>query len=155
MITTFSRNAQRSAWSTISSVMLLLGIANAAVGQYPGNSPYQNRFGAPPPGGPYGPTLSPYLNLLRGGLPAANYYGGVIPERERRLFQQQAGQAIFGLEQDIGIVQQPGADELLSPLSSTGHPTAFGYSGSYFPATAYPGRYGPGGAASSSLRPRR
>jgi hypothetical protein len=150
----FSRDAQRSAWGIAAALMLFLGVTSAATAQYPGYNQNLNRFGPPPPGGPYGPGLSPYLNLLRGGLPAANYYGGVLPERERRLFQQQAGQSILGLEQDIGIVQQPGGEDLLSPLPGTGHPTAFGYSGSYFPATVYPGRYGPGGVA-SSLRPRR
>ena len=133
------------------SLFLLLVMTNFATAQYPGGA-YGGgygggvRFGPPPPGGPYGPGLSPYLNLLRGGPPAVNYYNGVLSERDRRLFQQQAGQAITGLEQDIGAVQ-PGSEDLLSPLSGTGHPTAFGYSGSYFPATIFPGRYGPGGAA--------
>jgi hypothetical protein len=30
------------------------------------------------------PALSPYLNLLRGGDPAANYYLGVLTEQDRR-----------------------------------------------------------------------
>src|SRR5215467_3564741 len=41
-------------------------------------SPYNSSFTRP------GPNLSPYLNLLRGGNPAANYYLGVVPEVERR-----------------------------------------------------------------------
>jgi hypothetical protein len=152
----FSRDAKRSAGLTIavSASLVLLLTANVAMAQYPGN-PYQNlnRLGPTPPGGPYGPTLSPYLNLLRGGLPAANYYQGVLPERDRRLFQQQAGQSILGLEQEVNAVQ-PGTEDLLPILPGTGHPTAFGYSGAYFPQTAYPGRYGPG-SASNHLRPRR
>jgi hypothetical protein len=138
----------------VSASLILLLIANEASAQYPGN-PYQNfnRFGPPTPGGPYGPGLSPYLNLLRGGLPAVNYYNGVLSERDRRLFQQQAGQSILGLEQEVNAVQ-PGTEDLLPTLPGTGHPTAFGYSGSYFPQTIYPGRYGPGGVA-ASLRPRR
>jgi hypothetical protein len=135
------------------ATFIFLLTTNAATAQYPGN-PYQNlnRFG-PPPGGPYGPGLSPYLNLLRGGPPAVNYYNGVLSERDRRMFQQQAGQSILGLEQEVGTIQ-PGQEDLLPTLPGTGHPTTFGYSGSYFPQTAYPGRYGPGGAA-NALRPRR
>jgi hypothetical protein len=133
------------------SLTLLLFATNMVSAQYPGGA-YGGgygggvRFGPPPPGGPYGPGLSPYLNLLRGGPPAVNYYNGVLSERDRRLFQQQAGQAITGLEQDVNAAQ-PGSEDLLPTLAGTGHPTAFGYSGSYFPATNYPGRYGPGGAA--------
>jgi hypothetical protein len=155
MIRTFSRDAQRRAgWIAVSAALIPLLITSAATAQYPGN-PYQslNRFGTPTPGGPYGPGLSPYLNLLRGGNPAVNYYNGVLSERDRRFFQQQAGQSILGLEQEVGGVQ-PGQEDLLSTLPGTGHPTAFGYSGAYFPPTAYPGRYGPGGV-SNALRPRR
>jgi len=155
MINTFSRDKQRIAGFTAAvATFIFLLTTNSAMAQYPGN-PYQNlnRFGPPTPGGPYGPGLSPYLNLLRGGPPAVNYYNGVLSERDRRLFQQQAGQSILGLEQEVGTVQ-PGQEDLLPTLSGTGHPTAFGYSGSYFPQTAYPGRYGPGGVA-NTLRPRR
>jgi hypothetical protein len=137
------------------SFLLLLLVTNAASAQYPGN-PYGGggiRFGPPTPGGPYGPGLSPYLNLLRGGPPAVNYYNGVLSERDRRMFQQQAGQSIIGLQQEINTPASETDDLLLSPLSGTGHPTAFGYSGSYFPPTVYPGR-GPG-AFSQGLRPRR
>ena len=148
---TFSRDAQRNAYLTITASFFLLLVANAATAQYPGN-PYQ-RFGTPNPGGPYGPGLSPYLNLLRGGNPAVNYYNGVLSERDRRFFQQQAGQSILGLEQEVGAVQ-PGSEDLLPTLPGTGHPTAFGYAGAYFPQTAYPGRYGPGSVA-NNLRPRR
>jgi hypothetical protein len=156
MMSTFSRDAQRSAGLTLVSAaafLLLLLISNGAAAQYPGY-PNQNlnRFG-PAPGGPYGPGLSPYLNLLRGGPPAVNYYNGVLSERDRRMFQQQAGQSILGLEQEVGTIQ-PGQEDLLPTLSGTGHPTAFGYSGSYFPQTVYPGRYGAGGVA-NTLRPRR
>jgi len=148
---TFSRDAQRSACWTIAASLFRLVIANAATAQYPGN-PYQ-RFGTPNPGGPYGPGLSPYLNLLRGGNPAVNYYNGVLSERDRRFFQQQAGQSILGLEQEVGAIQ-PVSEDLLPTLPGTGHPTAFGYAGSYFPQTAYPGRTGAGSVA-NNLRPRR
>jgi hypothetical protein len=34
--------------------------------------------------GPVDPTLSPYLNMLRGGDPAANYFLGTLPDFQRR-----------------------------------------------------------------------
>ncbi len=46
-------------------------------GQYPGQS-YPPGAGVGVPGG-LRPPLSPYLNLLRGGDPAVNYYYGVRP----------------------------------------------------------------------------
>jgi len=119
------------------SFLLLLLVSNLANAQYPGN-PYGGggiRFGPPTPAGPYGPGLSPYLNLLRGGPPAVNYYNGVLSERDRRMFQQQAGQSIIGLQQEINAPAGETDDLLLSTLPGTGHPTAFGYAGSYCPPT--------------------
>jgi len=37
------------------------------------------------------PALSPYLNLLRGGDPAANYYLGVMTEFDRRYRESRIG----------------------------------------------------------------
>jgi len=37
------------------------------------------------------PALSPYLNLLRGGDPAANYYLGVMTEYDRRFREARIG----------------------------------------------------------------
>src|SRR5437868_1508592 len=37
------------------------------------------------------PALSPYLNLLRGGDPAANYYLGVLTEYDRRYRESRIG----------------------------------------------------------------
>jgi hypothetical protein len=37
------------------------------------------------------PALSPYLNLLRGGDPAANYYLGVMTEYDRRYRESRIG----------------------------------------------------------------
>src|SRR5215475_10827561 len=104
------------------SLSLLLLIANASSAQYPGG-PYGGgmRFGPPTPGGPYGLGLSPYLNLLRGGPPAVNYYNGVLSERDRRMFQQQAGQSIIGLQQEMNT-PAPETEDLLPSLSGTGHP---------------------------------
>jgi hypothetical protein len=54
------------------------------------------------------PLLSPYLNLLRGGNPAANYYLGVVPERARRANETQLGSNLNQLIPDVGrIIDDP------------------------------------------------
>src|SRR4051794_3494080 len=65
----------------------LLGLVPAAQAQYsPGFGPPIN----PPYGVGYRPGLSPYLNLLRGGDIASNYFLGTVPE-----FQRGANTATF------------------------------------------------------------
>src|SRR5207302_9756411 len=49
-----------------------------------------------PPQAGSSPGISPYLNLLRGGLPAVNYYGIVRP-------QQQYNLALSSLEQQVAL----------------------------------------------------
>ncbi len=93
--------------------------------------PYYPRYGRPPYGGSYPtPGLSPYLNLLRGGSPAANYYNGVIPERDRRAFELESRQSILDLEQRTQMPTE--GEDLLPTLPETGHATRFGYYGQYF-----------------------
>jgi hypothetical protein len=76
--------------------------------------------------------LSPYLNMLIPGDPAVNYFALVQPEFQRR---QDRG-VIYNSLQSLGaqLPQRPGIaeEEFNAPLRSTGHPTAFGYTGSYF-----------------------
>jgi hypothetical protein len=70
------------------------------------------------------PTISPYLNLARGGNPAINYYGLVRPQIE----QQQAIQQLQG-QQNLfqqTLLQQPTA------ALNTGHPTSFLSHSRYF-----------------------
>src|SRR5713226_9128309 len=79
--------------------LLWLAIAGTANAQYPGSPVQGGAYGGFGAGNPYGrPQLSPYLNLLRGGSPAANYYLGVVPERERRANAALFGSAISDLE---------------------------------------------------------
>jgi hypothetical protein len=84
--------------------------------------------------GPRQPLLSPYLNLLRGGDPASNYYLGTIPERQRRQNAALFSSQIQSLEQQV--TQQttiPDVDEaLFQPAPATGHATAFMNLGGYF-----------------------
>ena len=87
------------------------GSAQAQYGQ-PGISPY-NR-----------PTVSPYLNLLRPGLPATNYYNLVVP-------QQQFSSNLNMLQQQVtanqGNIAALGAQDPLTAilLSLTGHQVSF------------------------------
>lgn len=69
------------------------------------------------------PTLSPYLNMLRGGNPAANYYLGVIPERYQRSTNALLQSEIYQLER----TPVAGIDPLEAParLSATGHTSQF------------------------------
>ena len=109
--------------------MLLVVSGSAQAQGYPPNyqfSPYArpNYVGSPRP------QLSPYLNLLRGGNPAANYFLGVLPEFERRANAYQFSNAINDLEQR-DLMANPSEDPL-QLTSGTGHPTAFANTGSYF-----------------------
>ncbi len=69
------------------TLLTLLATAAAGRAQSPGQYPAQGQYpqpsvpgtaGVPMPSG-YRPPLSPYLNLLRGGDPAINYYYAVRP----------------------------------------------------------------------------
>jgi hypothetical protein len=95
-----------------------------AQAQYPYNrlpvNPYQR------------PVFSPYLNLLRGGNPALNYYGIVRPELR-------AYDALQQLNQQLTITQQQVNDiggQNTIPMS--GHPVFFNNLSHYF-SSAYPG----------------
>src|SRR5215831_20604771 len=83
-------------------------------------SPYNSTFTRP------GPNLSPYLNLLRGGNPAANYYLGVVPEIERR---SNAAAFSAGIQDLARRIEAPpselSGEELFPTLPQTGHPVQF------------------------------
>jgi hypothetical protein len=106
----------------LAAAVLCLSAGAASAQPYPYNVP---RYGVG-----YTPGLSPYLNLLRGGDPAANYYLGVIPEFQRRqnatVFQSEL------LKLDQRITQETAELGLADPIGSTGHVTAFGNTGGYF-----------------------
>ena len=80
----------------------------------------------------YQSQLSPWLNMLRGGDPAANYFIGVQPEFQRRQDRNIMYGQIQGLTNLLPARPQLREDEIGAPLASTGHPTAFGYTGMYF-----------------------
>jgi hypothetical protein len=71
--------------------------------------------------------------MLRGGDPSANYFLGVVPERERRRNDAYFRSSIFDLEQRTQQLAE--AEEAFVPLRSTGHATAFGNTSTYFGTT--------------------
>ena len=85
---------------------------------------------APNYGVGYRPALSPYLNLLRGGDPAANYFIGTVPEQDRRQNTRLFSSALIEMDQRVTNLTQE--LDLSVPITSTGHITAFGNTGNYF-----------------------
>ncbi len=110
--------------SSLTMAAVALGLFVVGTGRSAAQQPYPNYL-SPLPTSPYArPQLSPYLNLLRGGSPSANYYLGVVPERDRRRFERNFGTAVQDLTRRVETPAQPG-EELVRPLPSTGHPTYF------------------------------
>jgi len=146
----------------------LMGIAVPAFAQnYPGYpTPYgagSTGMGYAPPGG-YMPNyynrqnqpLSPYLNLLRGGSPATNYFFGVRPGVMATA--PGFGQSNFPIGGASPLrsgflpaaanptsepIELPTAGQPITSLSPSGHPVSFGRTG----------MNGPGSGASSAGRP--
>lgn len=101
-----------------------------------GSTGAQNTYPYLPP--QYGPgyqtPLSPWLNFLRGGDPAANYFLGVVPEFQRRQDRNVFRSQIQGLQILTAPLRNPSEEreELPRTLWSTGHPTSFGNTASFF-----------------------
>src|SRR5262245_44664628 len=87
--------------TTLAALGLLLSLAAGQAAATVSNPSRDNTYNPGLPGmTPAGtPQLSPYLQLLRGGDPAANYYGGVVPERNQRAIDAQFGSALQQLQQ--------------------------------------------------------
>lgn len=115
----------RQVWFPVITFAVLLGGASPCLAQ----RLFYNRV---PYGPAYRPGLSPYLNMLRGGDPAANYYLGVLPEINRRQNAVQFGSALRELEDDLAAPAPADEEGLLPQFSQTGHPTAFNNLGGYF-----------------------
>jgi hypothetical protein len=110
------------------AILLVCGIGGTARAQF--QPPARPNYG---PG--YRPQLSPYLNLLRGGDPAANYYLGTLPEFERRANAQLFGTEISDLDRRLLGNVLTEELRLLQPIPPTGHATAFGSTLYYFGTT--------------------
>jgi hypothetical protein len=97
----------------------------------------------PPRVSPYAPGFAPYLNLLRGGNQAVNYYGLVLPEI-------QGANAISQLQQQVAA--RPAMSLVAPPTNrpdiETGHVTRFMQYNQYFNTIRQqPGAAPPGTAA--------
>lgn len=122
-------------WFTGTGVVLLAGLwIGTADAQGPGP-----RVGVGSP--PAGPTVSPYINLLRNGnSPAFNYYGLVRPQ-----FQTNAG--LQALSQQSLLAQQAGLPGAGGPndVLVTGRGATFMNFGGYFQSSM--GAFQPAGLA--------
>ena len=107
-----------------------LAVFGASAAPAQGIYPYNRPTYTPPYGSQ--PALSPYLNLLRGGNPAANFFLGTLPEEERRTHYTQLRTAIQEVDAQRAANPNDAAD-ISKPLNETGHPTVFGYYSSYYP----------------------
>jgi hypothetical protein len=113
-------------------------------------SPYNSSFTRP------GPNLSPYLNLLRGGNPAANYYLGVVPEIERRSNAAAFSAGIQDLSRRIeSPALEASGEELFPALPQTGHPVQFFNYSYYFGSGTRAAAQQPGQAGVTPVPPRR
>jgi hypothetical protein len=87
----------------------------------------------------YGPgwqtPLSPYLNMLIPGNAAVNYYALVEPQFQRRQYRNQLNQTLQSLMNQFPEPPGINPEDFNAPLQSTGHPSAFNYTGSYFNST--------------------
>jgi hypothetical protein len=110
--------------STLAAVgIIVLQGAGIAQAQYTNPTP---RFPQFPQVNNNPPRLSPYLNLLRGGDPAANYYLGVVPEREQRVFNREFGSAIDILDRRTAAGAETVIDDVRPRgLPPTGHSVRF------------------------------
>lgn len=122
---------QRRVLLAIAGIGLAMAFGQQAYGQnYPTNIGAPVDRPKPPTFTPYnyGPTLSPYLNLLRIGNPAVNYYGLVRPELEFRANDARIFGDLNSIQHRLSApatpVREKKSDE--SPrFSSTGHPVTF------------------------------
>ncbi|HZY85543.1 MAG TPA: hypothetical protein VFE78_11985 [Gemmataceae bacterium] len=140
-----------------------LGVAAAALAGVvlagaPARAQMTFPYSRPNYGPGYSPQLSPYLNFLRGGDPAANYFLGTLPEFQRRANAKQFGSAINALDQELlyPSLAQTTDPLLFQPLMQTGHPTAFNNTLTYFNQTTpvagvrRPGGQGRGGLSGTT-----
>lgn len=138
------------ATATLASILLLTTSVSAQITGATNPSGYApnmyNRSAQP---------LSPYLNLLRGGNTAVNYFYGVRPGTQPSAFSTMLGQSSGGPRMSFF----PGADTLAdfaddprdpSKVAPTGHGTTFNNTLNYFGPTS--GQYFSRGAQQQRRR---
>jgi hypothetical protein len=114
--------------------VMVAALAGVVLARSPARAQMVYPYSRPNYGPGYQPQLSPYLNFLRGGDPAANYYLGTLPEFQRRANAKQFGAAINALNLDLYTqsTAQPVDPLLFQPLMQAGHPTVFNNTLTYF-----------------------
>ena len=111
-------------WHLDCSAAALLGLTQAASAQRAVFNPYPSIPPTPVPFGPNAqPVLSPFLNLLRGGDPAVNYFLDVVPALQKQNQQQQP--TIAAPKIDVKLDEQFQEAVGRPPLRATGHSTGF------------------------------
>jgi len=117
---------RRSVLILLAALPVLLSHPSFALAQRRGTGigPLQQNAYAPTP------ALSPYLNLTRGGNPAANYYLGVLPEFDRRAFEANPP---VNIPPNLLLPDVPERfEDILPGLPQTGHVVGYQYYGSYY-----------------------
>ncbi len=109
----------------------VLALPQSAAAQFFQYGNMNRGFGAQGPTTQY-PALSPYLDIVRGGSPAINYFLGTIPELDRRNFQAGVLSTLPTLEGYALQAQQPADINAIPTLNQTGHLSAFQAYGSYY-----------------------
>ena len=96
-------------------ITAVCGWSSIAMAQFGGGNPQGNS-----------PTISPYINLLRGGNTGLNYYGLVRPQQDFAMQNQQLGQGLQNLQMQQGSPMQMNTGSYgYSQLGMTGHPVIF------------------------------
>jgi hypothetical protein len=119
---------------------LALGLVPAAVRAQVSDLFNQNAY-APNMYNRQGQPLSPYLNMLRGGNAAVNYYYGVRPGTQPAAFTGMFNQTAAGPRQTFFPVVDTLADFADDPqaamrVAPTGHPVGFNNTLNYFGPTS-------------------
>ena len=112
-------------------IAVTLALAASAARAQPGVQPTQPNYTPP--------VLNPYLNLLRGGNPAINYYGLVRPQMQQaqQLHMLQNGLARTTAEADAALAAPTTPTGV---LADTGHTVGFMTYSRYFNTVAPRGR---------------
>jgi hypothetical protein len=124
------------------------GLPSVGPGNQPMLSPYLNLLNTPGTATSPGLGISPTGTITSGFTtsPAVNYFLGTIPEAQRRLnynqVQGEIGRLEIGQRVNAGNIDE--IEQLVTPLRSTGHPTAFNNTGGYFNTSRVTSRPMPG-----------
>ena len=116
---------RRQSFSLILTVLIALALAQTAAAQPSVYSPVPT-YSSPRP------ALSPYLNLLRGGDPASNYFMGVLPNQDLRALQARPPYMVEASRLDPSIDVPLDPDLRDKQLPPTGHPSGFLIYNAYF-----------------------